>query len=258
MTTDLDNAGEFCQLLYCALRDSLSDTAAVLQRVADIESHAPRHTETRFCKDCVLPVVDSVATHYLQSKLGLTLGQIRSALRCEGVSTLAQVYTPAVGQSGFSTFTWGTNYQRVSKTGKAYPPDSRGYQPCPDFGIVHREKEKFALVGETKFSRGATSSGPLLADICRDLRYYVGLPSQPGKSWDYDFGFGIAYAAGGDGPRQCRLFVDEWEKHRFVVACFSGMTLAPNKAIDQMADGRASTSDMHLPPIDFPGRAESY
>lgn len=220
MRTDPAKAMEFCALFYAALRDSLCDTAVVLQRVADIESHAPGHAETRFCKGCVLPIVDSVATRYLQCEMGLTPEQIRGALRCEGISTLAQIYTPAVGQSGFSTFTWGTNYQRISKTGKVYPPGTRGYQPCPDFGIVHKKQEKFTLIGETKFSLTGTSVTPLLAEICRDLRYYVGLPSEPDKSWDYDFGFGIAYAAGGAGPRKSYLFADEWDKSRFVVGCF--------------------------------------
>src|SRR5206468_1595428 len=95
-----------------------------------------------------------------------------------------------------------------------------GYQPCPDFGIVHKDQEKFTLIGETKFSRTGTSIPPLLAEICRDLRYYVGLPPEPDKNWDYDFGFGIAYAAGGVGPRKSYLFADEWEKSRFVIACF--------------------------------------
>jgi hypothetical protein len=220
MRTDPAKARRFCDLLYYALRDSLCDTGVVLQRVTDIESHAPGHAETRFCKGCVLPIIDSVATRYLHSELGLTPKQVRAALRCEGISTLAQIYTPAVGQSGFSTFTWGTNYQRVSKTGKAYPPETRGYQPCPDFGIVHKEQEKFTLIGETKFSRIGTTITSLLAEICRDLRYYIGLPSEPDKSWDYDFGFGIAYAAGGAGARKSYLFSDEWEESRFVVACF--------------------------------------
>jgi len=219
MSTNPVKAREFCDLLYASLRDGLSDATAVLERVAAIESHAPGHAETRFCKGSVLPIVDSVATRFLRSGLGLTPEQIRASLRCEGFSTLHQLYTPAASQSGFSTFTWGTNYQRISKTGKPYPAESRGYQPCPDFGIVHKQPEKFTLIGETKFSRTAASITPLLAEICRDLRYYVGLPPEPDKSWDYDFGFGIAYAAGGVGFRKSFLF-DEWEKSRFVVACF--------------------------------------
>lgn len=220
MRTDARKARVFCDLLYSALRDRLSDTNLVLQRVRDFEAHAPGYAETRFCKGCVLPVVDSVATLYLRSELGLAPEQIHAALRCEGISTLPKIYTPAGDQSGFSTFTWGTNYQRVSKSGKPYPPDGRGYQPCPDFGIVHRDEEEFTLVGETKFSQTGASIKPLLVEVCRDLRYYVGLPSEPDKNWDYDFGFGIAYAGGGGGLRKSHLCSDEWDKNRFVVACF--------------------------------------
>jgi hypothetical protein len=220
MKTDLRKARQFCELLFTWLCHDLADTNLVLQRIKAIAAHAPGHAETRFCKGCVLPIVDRVANQYLNSTFSLTREQIRNSLRCEGISNLKTIYIPGEDQSGYSTFTWGENYQRVSKTGKIYPSDSRGYQPCPDFGIVHKGNAEFCLVGETKFSVTATKVEPLLNEVRRDLRYYVGLPAEPTKDWDYDVGFGIAYAAGGAGPRQSYLFDADWQSDRFVVACF--------------------------------------
>ena len=40
----------------------------------------------------------------------------------------------------------------------------------------------------------------------------------PEKNWDYDFGFAIAYATGGGGPRKSHLNDNFWKEKRFVVA----------------------------------------
>ena len=76
------------------------------------------------------------------------------------------------------------------------------------------------MLGETKFKGDASNISPLIREVKRDLKYYVGLPSEPEKKWDYDFGFGIAYAGGGAGPRKSYLLTDDWNEHRFVIACF--------------------------------------
>ena len=167
---------------------------------------------------------DSIATQFLNAEFGLSRGDVFKALRCEGFSTLHDIYHPAESQSGYSTFTWGTNYQPVSKNGKAHPAEAHWqYQPCPDFGLVHcRSDQKCSLVGETKFSMQESDLTTLLRRVVRDLSYYVGLPSEPEKGWDYDFGFGVAYAAGGSGPRRSFLCDEYWIDHRFLVACFHG------------------------------------
>src|SRR5690348_16824090 len=69
--TDLIKARQFCELLYTWLCHELSDASSVLQKVREIESHAPGHAETRFCKGCVLPIIDKIATQYLSATFAL-------------------------------------------------------------------------------------------------------------------------------------------------------------------------------------------
>jgi hypothetical protein len=219
MNTDLNTAQRFCGLLFDALEAALGDTKAVLQRVTDTVGHAPSFAESRFCKGCVLPVVDRAATMFLRTEFALRPEEIHDALRCEGRSTLSSIYEPGPDQSGFGGATWGQNFQPVTKKGKP-APSPRGYQPGPDFGIVCGSSANFAMLGETKFDPRRSKSGPLLREIVHDLKYYVSLPCEPEKGWDYDFGFGIVYAAGGEGLRLPTLVTDHWSEHRFMVACF--------------------------------------
>jgi hypothetical protein len=213
--TDERVAFTFCECLFAELSERFADSNALQQRLTEISSHS-KHPETLFCKGCVLPIVDSVATRFLSSSLLLGPEQIRAALRCEGISNLQKVYQPGPGQSGFSTYTWGTNYQTTSKSGRAVRS-----RPCPDFGVVQPDNPKFALLGETKFSRRVASATSLVLSVESDLRYYMSLPSEPEKGWHYDYGFGIAYAAGGAGPRKSTLYTQHWAEYRFVVASFS-------------------------------------
>jgi hypothetical protein len=193
-------ARTFCDELFTLLRERLSNPNTVIERISEIREHARAFPETLFCKGCVLPLVDTAATRFLFESLALDPTRIRGALRCEGFSTLPSIYQPQAGQSGFSTYTWGTNYQLVDKTGK---PRS-GYRPCPDFGIAHVEAPKFALLGEVKFALDAPRIET--ATVMRDLRYYLSLPQEPERNWHYDFGFGLIYAAGGDRrPRTAEL-----------------------------------------------------
>jgi hypothetical protein len=219
--TNINLAKQFCEDLFKALQEVLSDTQAVLDLVDGTHAHAPGFPESRFCKGCVLPVVDSVTTKFLTDECGLDGQQIKQSLLCEGVTTLGDIYSPSSGQSGFSGKTWGTNFQPIDKRGKP-ATTARGYQPGPDFGIVHRGATKFSMLGETKFKRDALNISRLLTDVRSDLKYYVSLPCEPEKDWDYDFGFGIAFAGGGEGRRKSYLVTDDWNEHRFVIACFHG------------------------------------
>jgi hypothetical protein len=220
MKTEPTKAREFCELLYAGLVKALCDTDAVRGRVADIAWHACRFPETRFCKGCVLPVVDRAATAFLSGRFGLRAEEIRNALRCEGAKSLPEIYEPGPGQSGFGlVHAYGENYQRTAKNGRV-SDKPRGERPSPDFGIVHRARSKFSMLGETKYSERDTKIEPLLREVVRDLRYYLALPPEPEKNWDYDFGFGVAYAACGAGPRAAFLMTEYWDDGRFVVACF--------------------------------------
>jgi hypothetical protein len=198
-----------------ALAEALRDPGQTRERVQEIESHAPKFPEVRFCKGCVLPIVDTIATSLLHSELGLSRDEIRQALLCEGQSTLSGIYSPKEGQSGFGGVTWGDNWQRVSKSGQVAPADKPGYRPCPDFGIVSPDQSALALLGEVKYvgNQGAAS----LAGIIKELRYYMGLPVEPDKKWHYRYGVGVLYAAAGDSPRRLRLITDYWRSDRFAL-----------------------------------------
>src|SRR4051794_20069464 len=106
-----DLAFRFCEKLFIALRNDLEDPVVVLSKVESIWAHAPTFPETLFCKGCVLPVVDTVASQFLGEHLLLDPAQIKESLRCEGLSSLSEVYIPAAGQSGYGGVPWGTNYQ---------------------------------------------------------------------------------------------------------------------------------------------------
>jgi hypothetical protein len=217
----MNNVSELSLLLITRLADALAeplvDPVVTRQRVQEIESHAPTFPEVRFCKGCVLPVVDAVATSLLGSELSLSAEVIRGSLLCEGQSTLANVYSPSSGQSGFCGVTWGDNWQRVSKSGQVAPDDKPGYRPCPDFGVVCPDQPALALLGEVKYVADQIRANT--AGLIRELRYYMGLPIEPDKRWYYSYGVGILYAAGGDSPRRLRLIADYWRSDRFALIC---------------------------------------
>lgn len=210
---------ELSLLLIAQLADSLAqglaDPANVRQKVQDIESHAPAFPEVRFCKGCVLPVLDSVVTKLLRAEHNLTQDQIRSCLLCEGQSTLPGIYTPGEDQSGFGGVTWGENWQRVSKSGQVAPDHKPGYRPCPDFGILCPSSPGLALLGEVKYASRESASG--LSKLIEELRYYMAVPIEHDKKWSYNYGVGIYYAAAGDQPRRTRLITDHWRSERFAL-----------------------------------------
>lgn len=222
MKTETATAHRFLHSLFDELRHELTDTEKVLQIVHSCRSHAPSFPEVCFCKGCLLPIVDKTATAFLASELDLSRDQIHKSLRCEGFSTLHSIYTPSVHQSGYSGYTWGTNYQTVSKSGKKSSPGSKGYRPCPDFGIIHRQhRRSLSILGEVKFTTKEVSIQCALKHIRNDLKYYMSLPNEPEKGWDYDFGFGVVYCAGdGPSPRKSFLCETHWDDYRFMVACF--------------------------------------
>ena len=210
---------EFSMLLITQLADALgnalADPVKVRQKVQDIESHAPSFPEVRFCKGCVLPILDSVATKLLRAEHDLPQEQIRSSLLCEGYTTLPNIYSPDQDQSGFGGFTWGENRQLISKSGQAAPDGKPGSLPCPDFGILSSDHPGLALLGEVKYA--SQQSGGGLTKLINELRYYMAIPIEPDKRWHYNYGVGIFFAAAGYQLRRTRLITDYWRSDRFAL-----------------------------------------
>jgi hypothetical protein len=219
MKTDPALAEKFCTTLFHALQEALTDTPVVLDFMEKIKDHAPTFPETRFTKGCVLPVVDRVATKLLTEEFQLSRGQITKCLLCEGFTSLPKIYIPSHDQSGFGGFTWGTNYQPYYKDGRPAKL-ARGAYGGPDFGVRYRgDAGKFSMCGEVKLSKKSCDHYKTRL-ATSDINAYVSLPCEPEKNWDYDFGFALAYATGGDGPRKSYLIDNFWKEKRLVVAVF--------------------------------------
>jgi hypothetical protein len=76
------------------------------------------------------------------------------------------------------------------------------------------------MLGEVKYEPLKTNARAASNKTMKELDYYLSLPRDPAKNWEYDFGFGIAYAAGGPGRRKATLITDHWADKRFAVAAF--------------------------------------
>lgn len=194
------------------LAQQLADADAVHARVHATRAHAPTFPEVRFCKGCVLPIVDRATTRFFASQLGLPSSAARAALRCEGASTLETIYTPGEGQSGFSGITWGTNYQATTKAGRP-----GNYRPCPDFGIIHGGPPPLLVLGEVKYARNNTKRDALLRSIRHDMTYYMGLPRQPKLGWPYEYGIGIAFGVAPGSMPVVEVLWNDWAERRFVL-----------------------------------------
>jgi hypothetical protein len=212
-------AEEYLRKLTRALAASLRDPGSVHALVAQCEAHAPRFPETRFCKGCVLPIVDRVTNEFFESHLGLSRSAAHAALRCEGASTLPNIYTPGAGQTGYSGITWGTNYQDCDKSGRAGT-----YRPCPNFGIVHAGELSLNILGEVKYAPRAPRRDILFSSIHKDMRYYMDLERAPHLGWPYEFGIGIAYGAAPGTVPDVEILADDWDAKNFVIMLFHNST----------------------------------
>ncbi len=209
-------AEEYLWQLSRSLAGGLSNPRLVHENVAKWISHAPKFPEVRFCKGCVLPIVDMVTTEFFNSKLGLSASAANAALRCEGASTLSGIYTPGENQVGYSGITWGTNYQGITKGGKA-----GRYRPCPDFGVIHAGPPSLNVLGEVKFAAKAVKRDRLLAGIRKDMDYYMGLSREPELGWHYEVGIGVAYGAMNGGEARIEVITDDWAEKNYFVVLFS-------------------------------------
>ena len=207
-----DIAKEYLDELCDALAADLTDCPRIHARVLETHSHAPQFPETRFCKGCVLPIVDRVTTRFFAERLRLPATAARAALRCEGASTLPSIYTPGEGQSGFSGITWGKNYQTVDKAGRP-----GNYRPCPDFGIIHSGEPSLFVLGEVKYAPAGAKRDALLRSIRKDMLYYMGVQQAPELGWPYEHGIGIAFGAAAGRRPIAEVIWDDWAEHRFVL-----------------------------------------
>ena len=83
---------EYCEELFQSLVEKLCITNHVnnITERLKAKSLSPTFPEVRFCKGCILPVVDEFTTKYAINKFAANKSDIRSALRCEGFQTQGQ------------------------------------------------------------------------------------------------------------------------------------------------------------------------
>ena len=215
MDSSQDIAEDYLWTLCRTLSRELKDSAAVMSTVERLEDHAKGFPEVRFCKGCVLPVLDRVTTEFFNTRLSLSSKEAHAALRCEGASTLPSIYAPGDGQSGFSGVTWGTNHQSSGKGG-----GKRKSLPCPDFGVVHLGTPSLTILGETKYVTRAVSRDRLLAMITKDMDDYMAVERDAELGWHYEFGIGIAFRPSADRLLNVEVLTQQWAKKRYFIMLF--------------------------------------
>jgi hypothetical protein len=208
MLTDSGMDRDYALELHRELCARLTDVDRVRALVERYRSAAPTFPETRFCKAVVLPVVDEVATTVLTQRHGATRAEVRRALRCEGYAT--PLYEPDERQVGFCSHSRSNSYHPGDKSGRR--PTSRR---SPDFAIRH---PALRMLGETKYVERASVSA--IARLLAELKDYLSIESEPTSDWGHDFGFGLLYGYGGEGPRSVQLIEDHWQAHRIFIARF--------------------------------------
>jgi hypothetical protein len=213
--TNVTDALEFAEEVAAELRLKLSNVRFVRERVMALESLAKAFPETRFCKGCVLPIVDELANRYLASRYGAQQFEVFQSLRCEGYHNLCAYYPIGGGKSGFASYARGNTYRSDCKQGT-----NRASRPSPDFCIRLATPAPFRLVGETKFSLKLISTAKLAANLLHDLRYYLAIDSEPNSDWGHDFGMGVGYCAAEDGEREARVVRDHWDSDRILLVLF--------------------------------------
>lgn len=88
--------------------------------------------------------------------------------------------------------------------------------------MANTQKGSLCVLGEVKLSIHDVAGQRALREVQRDLSYYLSLPADPARGWDYDFGFGVCYVAGGDRPRAATYITDQFDQRRFSIVAFSG------------------------------------
>jgi hypothetical protein len=208
MTTLTDDAREFCSLLHWSLSERLRDVVAVQERVKDLRSQNS-FRESCFCKGCVLPIVDRVATKFLDARYHASREAVHKSLRCEGFET--PLYGSEPSQVGFSSHSRSNSYHPGDKSGRRATS-----RRSPDFCV--RFEDKLRMLGELKFVETYRSAE--VQRLVHEMRDYLSIKSESTSDWGHDFGFGLYYVYGGDAPRTARLSHDYWESNRILISTF--------------------------------------
>jgi len=217
MSTEKLDGLEFCETLFLALATRLTNIAYVQDIDASLKAKAiaPTFPEVRFCKGCVLPIVDETTTSFLSSRAGASREEIRASLRCEGFQTLAQYYEPNSGMSGYIGSPWNRDKTLPSKSG-----DSQHTGANPDFCVRFNGTKSLRVVGEVKYLPNRLTSASSVQQVQRELLHYLSIQTSSHSDWGHDFGFGIMYCAKGASNRKAELIMDFWRSDKIAIAYF--------------------------------------
>ena len=213
MSIELD----FARRLFDQLHADLTNVTAVNATVERLMPLARTFPEVRFCKGCVVPVVSEVANDFLAKQFGASSSEVFAALRCEGFKNLAEFYEITETRTGFSGTAWNRDRQPLSKCGGLTDSGAN-----PDFCIWYTKRGRLRMAGETKYKSSLRNSLASVQSVLADLRYYLSIESCSHSDWGHDFGFGVAYCAGGNEPRKAELISDYWKSDKVLIAYFSG------------------------------------
>jgi hypothetical protein len=208
-TVDTRSALQFCHELHRELAIEISDPVIVRGRVESLRAMNGCR-ESRFCKGCILPIVDRVATRFLTTQFHVSRAEIRRALRCEGFNT--PMYTRTEAHSGFSSHSRSNSYHPGDKSGRRQQS-----RRSPDFCI--RSADQLRIVGELKHLPRVSPA--ITAQVVRELRDYLAIASEPTSDWGHDFGFGLIYGFGGDTPHMSQAALDYWESDHIFLSLFA-------------------------------------
>jgi hypothetical protein len=208
---------EYCENLFSVLAAKLKDISYVQGVDASLKARAiaPTFPEVRFCKGCVLPIVDAATTEFLSLKADASRRDIRAALRCEGFQTLAQYYEMNSSMSGYIGSPWNRD--------KILPSKSGGTQYSgvnPDFCVRFNGVKSLRVVGEIKYLPNRFTSAAAVGQVRRELLHYLSIQASSHSDWGHDFGFGIMYCAKGDSERNAQLIMDYWSSEKIAIAYF--------------------------------------
>jgi hypothetical protein len=217
----------FCTRVHQRLAVDLCDVTSVrnvVQRLLPRNSFA----ESCFCKGCVLPIVDEVATSHLIVTKGAAKFDIHRALRCEGFDT--PMYECGESHVGFSSYSRSNSYHPGDKSGRR--AQSRR---SPDFCI--RYGGGLRMLGELKYV--AKVGGSTTSQVVRELRDYLSIQQEPTSDWGHDFGFGLVYGFAGDGLRKAEALTDYWASDRIFISRFLPPDLTPRSPASSRASPRS-------------------
>lgn len=217
MSTEKLDGLEYCETLFSTLATKLADIAYVQGVDASLKARAiaPTFPEVRFCKGCVLPIVDETTTTFLSSKIGASRKEIRASLRCEGFQTLSQYYEFSNRMSGYIGSPWNRDKTLPSKSG-----DSQHTGANPDFCVRFNGTKSLRVVGEVKYLPNRLTSAAAVQQVKRELLHYLSVQTSSHSDWAHDIGFGIMYCAKGDSDRKIELIMDYWHYDKIAIAYF--------------------------------------